>query len=67
MKKGKNTTINIKFDDVDINVNAKVVKIEGEKAELEFTDLPKDVANKIIYKYMQKANANTTNTTTSLL
>ena len=57
LKRGKKTTITIKFDDVDITVNAKVVKVEGNRAGLEFIDMPKDVANKILYRYMQRADA----------
>ena len=57
LKRGKKTTITIKFDDVDITVNAKVVKVEGNRAGIEFIDMPKDVANKILYRYMQKADS----------
>ncbi len=57
LKRGKKTTITIKFDDVNITVNAKVVKVEGNRAGLEFIDMPKDVANKILYRYMQRADA----------
>ena len=66
LKRGKKTTITLKFDDVDITVNAKVVKVEGNKAGLEFIDMPKDVANKILYRYMQKADSMKSNLTSSL-
>ncbi len=66
LKVGKTTKITIKFDDVDVTVNAKVVKIEGNRANLEFTDLPKNVANKILYRYMQRADAGKPNLTSSL-
>ena len=63
LKRGKKTTITLKFDDVDITVNAKVVKVNGNKAGLEFIDMPKDVANKILYRYMQKADSMKSNLT----
>ena len=66
LKRGKNTKITIKFDDVDITLNAKVVKVEGNTAGLEFIDIPQDVANKILYRYMQRANSMKSNLTTSL-
>jgi hypothetical protein len=66
LKRGKKTTVTLKFDDVDITVNAKVVKVEGNKAGLEFIDMPKDVANKILYRYMQKADSMKSNLTSSL-
>ena len=67
LKRGKKTTITIKFDDVDITVNAKVVKVEGNKAGLQFIDMPKDVANKILYRYMQRADSMKSNLMTSSL
>ena len=66
LKRGKKTTITLKFDDVDITLNAKVTKVEGNKAGLEFIDMPKDVANKILYRYMQKADSMKSNLTSSL-
>ena len=66
LKIGKKTTLTIKFDDIDITVNAKVVKVEGNKAGLEFIDMPKDVANKILYRYMQRPNSIKSNLSVSL-
>ena len=66
LKRGKNTKITIKFDDVDITVTAKVVKVEGNRAGLEFIDMPKDVANKILYRYMQRPNSMKSNLSMSL-
>ena len=57
LKQGKTTTINIKFDDVDVDVKAKVVNISGDRAGVEFINMPKDVANKILYRYMQKKDS----------
>ena len=54
LKRGKKTVINIKFDNVDIDIEAKVVNIYGDKAGVEFINLPQDIANKILYRYMQK-------------
>ena len=66
LKRGKTTKITIKFDDVDVTVNAKVVNVEGNRAGLEFIDMPKDVANKILYRYMQRADAGRPNLTSSM-
>ena len=66
LKRGKKTTINLKFDDVDINVQAKVVNVEGNKAGVEFINMPQTVANKILYRYMQQADTMKTNLTTAL-
>ena len=57
LQAGKTTTINIKFDNIDIDVEAKVVNINGNMANIEFNDLPKDVANLILYRYMQQKNS----------
>jgi hypothetical protein len=65
LKRGKKTTINLKFDDVDINVTAKVVNTKGNMAGIEFVDMPDDVANKILYRYMQQADSMKSNLTTS--
>ena len=54
-----------KFDDVDINVTAKVVNTKGNMAGIEFVDMPDDVANKILYRYMQQADSMKSNLTTS--
>ena len=67
LKRGKKTTINLKFDDVDINVTAKVVNTKGNMAGIEFVDMPDDVANKILYRYMQQADSMKSNLTTSSL
>jgi len=64
LKCGKNTTITLKFDDVDIKVNTKVVNTFGDMAGLKFIDLPKDVANKILFRYMQQADSQKSNLTT---
>ena len=66
LKRGEITKITIKFDDVNVTVNAKVVKIESGKAGLEFIDMPKDVANKILYRYMQRADSMKSNLTSLL-
>ena len=65
LKRGKKTTVKFKFDDVDIKVKAKVVSTEGNKAGIKFLDMPEDVANKILYRFMQQADSMKTNLTTS--
>ena len=67
LRLGKKTKISLKFDDVDITLNAKVVKIEGNSAGLEFIDMPQDVANKILFRYMQQADSMKSNLTSSSL
>ena len=58
LKVGSVQPINIKINksDIDVTVNAKVVDIENNKAQVKFLDMPEDVANKIMYRYFQKAN-----------
>ncbi len=56
-KRGNKITVNIKFDDVDIDVQAKVVNIQNNMAGIEFIDMPKDVANQILYRYMQQKDS----------
>ena len=67
LKLGKKTTIKIKFDDVDIRLKAKVVNVKGNKAGIEFIDMPRNVANKILYRYMQQADSMKSNLTSSSL
>ena len=57
LKRGKKLTINIKFDDVDVDVQAKVVNIQGNMAGIEFIDMPADVANQILYRYLQQKDS----------
>ena len=57
LKRGNKLTINIKFDDVDINVQAKVVNTHDDVAGIEFIDMPEDVANQILYRYMQQKDS----------
>ena len=56
LKKGKTTDIILKFEDVDVSIKAKVVNVENDKAKLVFIDIPQEVSNKILYRYMQRAN-----------
>ena len=57
LKRGKTTKIKFKFDDIDIEVQAKVVSVNGNRAGVEFIDMPKDVANKLLYRFMQRADS----------
>jgi hypothetical protein len=66
LKKGDEITFNLKFEDVDTKVKAKVVNLKDDKAGVEFIKLPKAVANKILYRYMQQANSTKSNLTSSL-
>ena len=57
LKIGNKITVNIKFDDVDIDVKAKVVNIHDNLAGIEFLDMPLDVANQILYRYMKQKDS----------
>jgi len=57
LKEGNKIVINIQFDDVDIDVNAKVVNIHDNLAGIEFINMPQDVANQILYRYMQQKDS----------
>ena len=56
LKVGDETKVRIAFDDVDVTLKSKVVSIQGDRAGVEFIDITPDVANKILYRYMQKQN-----------
>ena len=56
LKKGKTTDIILKFEDVDVSLKAKVVNVENDKANVVFIDMPQEVSNKILCRYMQRAN-----------
>lgn len=43
-----------------------MVSVHGNKAGVEFIDIPKDVANKILYRYMQRKDSMKTNLSMSL-
>ncbi len=56
LKVGDETKVRIAFDDLDVTLKSKVVSINGDRAGVEFVDITPDVANKILYRYMQKQN-----------
>jgi len=66
LKRGDKLMLNFKFDDVDVNVPSEVVDVDGNRAGVEFIAIPADVANRILYRYMQRANSMKTNLTSSL-
>ncbi|MBR1840657.1 MAG: hypothetical protein IJ778_00830 [Alphaproteobacteria bacterium] len=53
---GDKIDISLRFDDVDVNVQCQVSKVEGNLAQIKFKNLAKEVANKITYRYMRLAN-----------
>ena len=57
MKVGQGVNINIKFNDVDIDVEAKVKEIHGDKAKIQFLNMPEEISNEIMYEYMKKINS----------
>ena len=56
LKVGDETKVRIAFDDLDVTLKSKVVSTNGDRAGVEFVDIAPDVANKILYRYMQKQN-----------
>ena len=56
LKVGDETKVRIAFDDVDVTLKSKVVNVSGDRVGVEFIDITPDVANKILYRYMQKQN-----------
>ena len=56
LKVGDETKVRIAFDDVDVTLKSKVVSVSGDRVGVEFIDITPDVANKILYRYMQKQN-----------
>ena len=44
----------IKFAGVDVTVQCKVLKVEGNVAQVKFINLPQSVGNKIAERYMRK-------------
>ncbi len=56
LKAGDKIDVSLRFDDVDVNVKCQVSIVEGNLAQIKFKDLPKDVANKITFRYMRMAN-----------
>ena len=67
LKVGDFTNVRIVFDDIDVSIKSKVISISGKRAGLEFIDMPKDVANKILYRYMQIVDSMKQNSMTSSL
>ena len=53
---GDKIDISLRFDDVDVNVQCQVSKVEGNLAQIKFKNLAREIANKITYRYMRLAN-----------
>ena len=51
---GDMTSIRIVFDDIDVTLNSKVISTSGDRVGIEFIDVPPDIANRILYRYLQK-------------
>ena len=52
MKVGDIVPIHLKYGDVEVNANAKVVSATDAKAGAQFIDLDKATANKLLYLSM---------------
>ena len=57
LKVGQGVNINLKFNDIDVDVEAKVKEIHGDKAKIQFLNMPEEISNEIMYEYMKKVNA----------
>ncbi|MCR5266475.1 MAG: hypothetical protein K6E29_07780 [Cyanobacteria bacterium RUI128] len=57
LKVGQGVNVKLKFNDVDIDVEAKVKEIHGNKATVEFLNISDEVSNQIMYEYMKKFNS----------
>lgn len=62
LKNGDKTQLSFTIDGIDVAVEAKVVNTEGGVAKVEFINLPRSLANKLLYRYMQ-ANSEEINLT----
>ena len=51
---GDMTNIRIVFEDIDVTLNSKVINTSGDRAGIEFINVPPDIANRILYRYLQK-------------
>lgn len=67
LKYGKKMKLTLKFEDVDVEIRAKVKDIYEDKASIVFLNMPETVANKILYRYMQQANKKQHETNLGLL
>ena len=54
LKVGDKLSMTIKFAGVDVTVQCKVLKVEGNVALVKFSNLPQSVGNKISERYMRK-------------
>ncbi|MBR1908205.1 hypothetical protein IJ818_04645, partial [bacterium] len=61
-KEGSIINLNLNIDGLDIIVKAKVMGTEGGIANIKFINMPRYIANKLLYKYMQ-ANSEKMNLT----
>ena len=60
--KGDKVSLNLTIDGLDVVIPSRVISINGSTAKLEFTNMPRSLANKLLYKYMQ-ANSEEINLT----
>ena len=57
LKVGQEVNVKLQFSDIDIDVEAKVKEIHGNKATVEFLNISDEVSNQIMYEYMKKLNS----------
>ena len=57
LKVGQGVNVKLQFNDTDIDVQAKVKEIHGDKATIQFLNLPDEISNELMYEYMKKVNA----------
>ena len=57
LKVGEKTNVKLQFNDIDIDVETQVKEIHGDKATVEFLNIPEEISNTIMYEYMKKLKA----------
>ena len=57
LKVGQKTTVKLQLNDIDVDVEAKVKEIHGDKATVQFLNMPDEISNQIMFEYMKKINS----------
>lgn len=57
LKKGQKTNLKFQLNDIDIDIDVKVKEIHGNKATVEFLNMPEEISNELMYEYMKKVNS----------
>ena len=57
LKVGQKTTVKLQLNDVNVDIEAKVKEIHGDKATVQFLNMPDEISNQIMFEYMKKINS----------